>query len=238
MQRILRRLVVAVVVCGLMVPASVRVQAQAGEPAVAAKSGERTTPEANVEKKEVEKDEAAEYRHSPTVVKLGGMLGLSPDAAATAFTLLNLAVLVAGVGFLLARSLPKAFRKRNTEIQKHLVDARTATEEASARLSGVEARLAKLDEQIAAMKTQAEADAARDERRIKAGIEDEKSRIVAAAEQEIASAATAAQKQIQKYAAELAVEHAARKLVITAETDRLLVEGFAHKLGGTNGGQN
>jgi hypothetical protein len=36
-----------------------------------------------------------------------------------------------------------------------------------------------------------------------------------------------ARREIQKYAAELAIEQAARKLVVTAETDRLLVESFA-----------
>jgi F-type H+-transporting ATPase subunit b len=48
--------------------------------------------------------------------------------------------------------LPKTFRNRSTAIQKHLVDARTATEEATARLSSVEDRLSKLDDQIAAMR--------------------------------------------------------------------------------------
>ena len=101
------------------------------------------------------------------------------------------------------KSLPKAFRNRNTAIQKSLVDARTATEEATARLNSVEARLSKLDEQIAGMRAQAEADSARDEQRIKANIEEEKAKILAAAEQEIAAATTQAQRQIQQYAAEL-----------------------------------
>jgi len=122
-------------------------------------------------------------------------------------------------------------RNRSTAIQKHLVDARTATEEATARLSSVEDRLARLDDQIAAMRAQSEADSARDEQRILASVEDEKNKILAAAEAEIQSATTLARREIQKYAAELAVEQAARKLVVTAETDRLLVESFAHKLG-------
>jgi len=54
---------------------------------------------------------------------------------------------------------------------------------------------------------------------------------VAAAEAEIQSATIFARREIQKYAAELAIEQAARKLVVTAETDRLLVESFAHRLG-------
>ncbi len=49
-----------------------------------------------------------------------------------------------------------------------------------------------------------------------------------------------AQRGLQKYAAELAIEQAARKLVVTAETDRLLVQGFARRLAGddTTGGTN
>jgi F-type H+-transporting ATPase subunit b len=136
------------------------------------------------------------------------------------------------VGWLLIRMLPKTFRDRNSAIQKHLVDARTATEEANARLGSVEERLSKLDGQIAAMKAQAELDSAADEQRIKASVEDEKKKILAAAEQEISSATVQAQRQIQQYAAELAIEQAAKKLVVSAETDRLLVQGFARRLAG------
>jgi F-type H+-transporting ATPase subunit b len=81
------------------------------------------------------------------------------------------------------------------------------------------------------MKTQSEADSVRDEQRIKASVEDEKAKIVAAAEAEILSATTMARREIQKYAAELAIDQAARKLVVTADTDRLLVESFASRLG-------
>jgi F-type H+-transporting ATPase subunit b len=47
-----------------------------------------------------------------------------------------------------------------------------------------------------------------------------------------------ARREIQQFAAELAIEQAARKLVVTAETDRLLVESFARQLTGEPGGQN
>jgi len=175
--------------------------------------------------------ETDQYRLSAPVVKLGAMLGMKPETAANVFTIFNIFILVAGVAYGLLKVLPKAFRNRTTAIQKHLVDARTATEEATARLSSVEDRLSKLDEQIAAMRHQAEADSARDEQRILASVEEEKNKIVAAAEAEIQSATTSARRAIQKYAAELAIEQAARKLVVTAETDRLLVESFANKLG-------
>jgi F-type H+-transporting ATPase subunit b len=183
------------------------------------------------QKQEVVKDESDEYRHSPMVQKMGGMLGMKPEAAATAFTLLNLLILAVGVGYMLLKMLPKTFRGRSSAIQKDLVSARTATEEASARLGSVEARLAKLDDQIAAMRAEAETASKRDELRIKASVEDEKARIVAAAEAEILSATTIARREIQSYAAGLAIEHAARRLQVSAETDRLLIENFANRLG-------
>jgi F-type H+-transporting ATPase subunit b len=197
---------------------------------------EAQSPEAN--KKIADEDE--EYLHSASVRALGAKLGMNPEQAATAFTVANFIVLAVLVGWFLIKTLPKTFRKRNTAIQKHLVDARTATEEASARLNSVEERLSKLDDQIAAMRAQAEKDSAVEEQRIKASVEEEKQKILASAEQEIAAATALAQRQLQQHAAELAIEQAARKLVITAETDRLLVQDFARRLAGDGSkeGQN
>jgi F-type H+-transporting ATPase subunit b len=199
-------------------------------------SPEAQSPEKN--KQEVDQNDA--YLHSPSVRKLGAMVGLNAEQAATAFTVANFIVLAVLVGWFLLKTLPKTFRDRNTSIQKNLVDARTATEEASARLNSVEERLSKLDEQIAALRAQADKDSALDEQRIKTSIEEDKRKIIAAAEQEIAAATALAQRQIQQYAAELAIDQAARKLVITAETDRLLVQSFARRLTGddSKGGKN
>jgi F-type H+-transporting ATPase subunit b len=182
-------------------------------------------------------NETDAYRMSPAVTKLGAMVGMGPETAANVFTIFNIVVLFGAVIYGAAKALPKVFKTRSSAIQKHLVDARTATEEAQARLGSVEARLSKLDEQIAAMKVQAEADALREELRIKASVEEEQKKIVAAAEAEIHNATTLARREIQKYAAELAIDQAAKSLVVTAETDKLLVESFAARLGlDTHGG--
>ena len=220
----LRRLLLGTAGMMLLLPVCVPMRAQD-----AAAAQQPATNAAN--RKQTVLNETDQYRMSPAVVKLGAALGMKPETAANVFTIFNILILVAGVGYGLLKLLPKAFRKRSADIQKHLVDARTATEEATSRLSSVEERLAKLDEQIAAMRSHAEAESARDEERIKASVEDEKNKIVAAAEAEIQSATTLARREIQKYAAELAIEQAARKLVVSADTDRLLVESFAHKLG-------
>ena len=204
-------------------------------------AGRGTTPAAqSPDANEGVVDENDKYRKSAMVTKLGGMMGMSAGTAATAFEVLNFGVLAVWVVVFMGKALPKAFKERNSAIQKHLVDARVATEAASARMSGIEDRLALLDGQIAAMKAQSEKDSAADEARIKAAVEDEKAKILASAEQEIAAATLHAHRQLQQYAAELAIEQAAKKLVISAETDRLLVREFARRLGqdDSKGGQN
>ena len=203
--------------------------------------GAKSTPAAqSAEASKREEDQSEALKHSDMVQKLGGMMGMSTEAAATTFEVLNFAVLALAIGWFLVKALPKTFRLRTSSIKKELVDARTATEEASARLNSVEDRLSKLDGQIAEMKAQAEKDAIAEEQRMRAAVADEKVRILAAADQEIASASLAAQRTLQKYAAELAIEQATKKLVVSAETDRLLVQNFARRLVGddSNGGQN
>jgi F-type H+-transporting ATPase subunit b len=228
----IKRLLPALTMLAVLFSPVWHVKAQEATPA-SVDAGRHSTPESqSPEKNKQEADENDEYLHSPTVRALGAKVGLNAEQAATVFTVANFVVLAALVGWFLIKTLPKTFRSRNTAIQKHLVDARTATEEASARLNSVEDRLSKLDEQIAAMRAQSEKDAAADEQRIKAGVEDEKKKILAAAEQEIAAATTLARRQIQQYAAELAIDQAARKLVVTAETDRLLVQNFSRRLTG------
>jgi F-type H+-transporting ATPase subunit b len=215
-----------ILMAGLLMPVRPLFAQQAG--ADESKPVATETQDAN----KPEPDENDAYLHSDAVKAIGAKLGMTTEQAATAFLIVNFAVLALGVLWLVVKLLPKTLRDRNTAIQKNLVDARTATEEASSRLNSVEERLSKLDGQIAAMRAQAEKDSAADEQRIKASVEEEKQKILATAEQEIAAATSLAQRQIQKYAAELAIEQAARKLVVSAETDRLLVQGFARQLTG------
>ena len=223
----------------LSISAGVRLQAQASPQQVGPGVGEHSTPINTVpEKREQERDEDDEYRHSKAVQKLGSMVGMNADQAATAFEVLNFLVLAAGLGFLALKTLPKAFRERNSAIQRHLVDARSATEEASARLNAVEARLLKLDAEIAAMRAQVEAETARDEQKLRASVEEETAKILAKADTEIQAATASARRDLQRHAAELAIEHASKRLVVTAETDRLLIQGFAQQLLGEKGGPN
>lgn len=214
--------------------------AQQAKPARQSMSGEAGSPvqQAPVEA-EHEGDENDVYRHSATVRFIGRKLDMSPEKAATTFEFLNFFVLAALVLGFLVRALPKAFRTRSSGIQKQLVEARSITEQASARLSSVEDRLGKLDEQIAGMRQQFETDAAAEEQRMLASVEAEKAKILAAAEAEMQAATGEARRQLQRYAAELAIDQAAQRLVVSAETDRLLVQNFAKRLARASGeGEN
>jgi F-type H+-transporting ATPase subunit b len=228
----LKRLLPALAIVAMLFVSAPRERAFAQEPAVAAQAEAGATETKVPEKEKQEEDENDAYRHSATVKAIGAKLGLDAEQAATVFTVANFVVLALLVGWFLVKTLPKTFRSRSEAIQKHLVEARAASQEASTRLSGVEARLGKLDEQIAALRTQAEKDSLLDEQRIKASVEEEKQKILASAEQEITAAAANARRQIQQYAADLAIDQAAKKLVVSAETDRLLVQDFARRLTG------
>jgi F-type H+-transporting ATPase subunit b len=229
----------AAILALLLLGPSPRLHAFETTPAIAAQGGnEAGSATHETEKQEEHSDEEA-FRHSAAVKSLGAKFGLDAEQAATAFSVFNFIVLALFVGWFLLKALPKTFRNRNATLEKHLVEARAASAEATSRLGSVEARLGKLDEQIAAMRTQAEKDAQLEEQRMKSSVEEEKQKILAAAEQEIAAATAQARKQIQQYAAELAVDQAAKKLVVSAETDRALVQEFARRLGSDfEGGRN
>ena len=146
------------------------------------------------------------------------------------FEFLNFAILAGAILFALWKYLPKTFRARREGIQHRLVDARTATEQAQQRLAAIEQRLARLDEEIAAISKQAEKDSVEDEARIKASIEAERQRIVEAVSKEIAAAAAPPGRDLKRFAAGLAVDRAAQRLVLTEDDDRGLIEGVLGKL--------
>ena len=125
-----------------------------------------------------------------------------------------------------ARALPKAFRTRSVTLNQKLDEARKTTADANARLSAVEAQQSRLDEEIAKIRAQVEEESRQDGARIKAGIEEERARIVASAEQEISAAAAAARRSLRSFAADIAIEQAARQLVLTPETDRAVISEF------------
>jgi F-type H+-transporting ATPase subunit b len=234
------------VVAGLALAPS-RVVAQEHEastpaPATAGHSshaGEQTAQPVN-EKKEAEEEDHSKYLYTPLVASIGRALHLSVETTANIFLVINAAILFLAIGIPLAKFLPKVIRKRNISLSHSLEEARKTTADANTRLKAVEAQLSRLDEEIAKIRAQVEEDSKHDEARIKATIEEESARIVSAAEQEIGAAAAQARRGLRHYAADLAIEQAARQLVLTPETDRALIAEFISEAqdGAAAGGKN
>jgi F-type H+-transporting ATPase subunit b len=179
----------------------------------------------------------AEFKESASVRFLARIFGVKPQTAYWAFVILNFAI-VAGAIFLLSRMhLPTLFRNRTESIRKAMDEAQQASAEARLRLTDIEARLGKLDSEIAAMRSAAEKDAAAEEERIRAASEEDRKKIVESAEQEIAAAAKTARRDLTAYAADLAVSLAQKTISVDAPTDQSLVKSFAEKLGGGKGGR-
>ena len=194
---------------------------------------------ADVKKAEESEDETGAFRHSPVVQSIARILHLPVETTAKICEYLNFAVIAFSFIYVIFKFLPSFFRNRKAGIQKQLVDARSATEVAKERLDGVEQRLARLDQDIDAIRKQVEQDAAQDELRIKASLEEERVRIVESAGHEIEAAGAAAQRELKRFAAELAIDRATDRLSLTPETDRKLVHHFAQGLGdGKQGGRN
>jgi F-type H+-transporting ATPase subunit b len=160
------------------------------------------------------------------------------ETAARTFEIFNVGVVVLGIVIPLIRIMPRLLRKRTQKIQVDMESARKTTDDANRRLSAVEAKLASLDNEIAKFRSEVEDQITQDEQRDKATLEEERTRLVASAEAEINVAAAQAKRSLRHFAADLAIDQAAKQLVLTPETDRALIAQFVTETSrdGINGG--
>jgi F-type H+-transporting ATPase subunit b len=218
--------------------APLRAAAQDSAPAASSQSAAVATGTAKPEAAPSEEDQQTKaFRLEGPVVKwTARTFNLQPGTAANLFDFINFAIIVLGIGIPLFRFLPKFLRQRGEKVRADIESARKVTEDANSRLSAVEAKLSRLDEEIAKFRAEVEEEIGRDEARIKASLEEESSRIVAAAEQEIGAAAAQARRGLRCFAADLAVERAAKQMVLTPATDRALIAEFVGDV--NKGGRN
>jgi F-type H+-transporting ATPase subunit b len=178
-----------------------------------------------------EEEENAQFKYSPIVMKAANATGLSKEAVYWSFLVVNFVILALALKWIIKKALPNGFAPRTAEIQKSIEEARKASADASARLGEIESRLAKLDAEIAEVRSAAEADFSVEEQRIKAAAEQDAKSVIAAAEQEIAAATRSAQRELKSFVADLAVGLAEKKIKVDDVTDKALVRGFAAQLG-------
>jgi ATP synthase F0 subunit b len=185
-----------------------------------------------------EQDEEAAFKFSPAVQWISKITGLSLVAAYWACIALNFAIVAIAIALFLKSNLPAMFRGRTQEIQKGIEDARRSSEDARRRLREIESRLSQLSVEIGEMQKHAETESRAEEERILNSISEEKKKIVEAAEQEIGQASNVARRELQKYAADLAVSIAEKSIRVDPAEDKALVDDFVQQLGkqpGRNG---
>jgi F-type H+-transporting ATPase subunit b len=181
-------------------------------------------------------DETAEFKQSASVKAIARITGLSVSHAFLLSDLLNFAVIAVAIIWAGRKFLPGIFSARTAAIQKAMQDAQKASDEARRRLAEIESRLMKLDVEIGMMRNAAENDAAAEEARIQAAVEEDGRKIVESAQQEIAAAAKTARRELTAYAADLAVALAQKQIHVDAATDQRLVRNFAGELGSEGAG--
>jgi F-type H+-transporting ATPase subunit b len=189
------------------------------------------------EKLSQEEQNKAFLTGGPIVKWTARTLNTSVETASTIFQLFNFLVIVLLVAVPLARVFPKIFRKRSITLGQNLQAAREATEEANARLRAVEEKLAGLDGEIKKLQAQVEQESLEDEKRVKASLAEESARIVESAEQELGVAVAQAQRNLRHFAADLAIEQAARQMTLSPEADRALIAEFIGSVAKSDGGQ-
>jgi len=202
--------------------------APAAQPAAASTTNEASgAPTAKTDEAgKSEEEESNVYLHAPVVQSIARMIHLDVDTTAKIFEFINFAIIVLAIGIPLFRMLPKLLHKRSEKVSADIESARKVTEDANARLNAIEAKLAGLDGEIKVIRAQVEAESRQDMERIHASIAEESARIVAAAEQEIGASAAQARRSLRNFAADLAIDQAAKQLVLTPETDRALIAEF------------
>lgn len=153
----------------------------------------------------------------------------------------NFALLAGGLGYLIKKNAGPYFAKRSLEIRKGMVEAEAARQESDAKVAEVARRLAHLQDEIEAMRRNAELEAEAEAQRVRREAAAAMAKIREHLTEEIASAGKSARLELRRYSAELALNLAERKIAarLTPETQDRLVETFvatmAHAAAGTPG---
>jgi F0F1-type ATP synthase membrane subunit b/b' len=120
--------------------------------------------------------------------------------------IVNLAIYVGILVFILRKPMIAFFETRRSAILEDLNRAQLEKVEAQAKLAEVEARLAKLEDEQTEIRNSAMAEADAEAARMSARTDEEIRKIAEAAERDIDGALKAARADLQKFVAEKAVE--------------------------------
>lgn len=155
--------------------------------------------------------------------------GITPELV---FKWLNFALVFGAGGYFALPWLKKQFAGQREAIRAAIADARRAREESQARLREVEARLARLEQEVEGLRREAAENAVAEKLRIRETAQREAERILATARAEMDSVTRAARLELRAYAARLAVSLAEQQIRqrLTPQTHAALFQAFAGQL--------
>ncbi len=140
----------------------------------------------------------------------------------------NFVLLVIGLGYLIGKMAPPFFAGRTADIQKGLADAAATQKESDAKVAAIEARLKNLEGEISSIRSNAAAEMAAEEARVRKEGEEAIAKMKHHTTVEIEAATKQAQAELRQYAAKLALETAEGQLRgrLNSQVDAGLINGF------------
>lgn len=156
----------------------------------------------------------------------------APTEALMGWRWANFLVLAGFIGWLVKKNAGPYYAARSLKIKKDIIEAADFRQEAEARAAAVERRLAGLDADIAALRSESALEAKTESERLSRQTVAEIVKIEKHAEEQIAAAGNAARQELKRYSVELAIALARQKIAtrITPETQDALVRGFVRHL--------
>jgi F-type H+-transporting ATPase subunit b len=150
------------------------------------------------------------------------------------FKWINFAIVAALIVWVFAKKLPPVFRRNAENIGSAITKATAAKAEADRQLREAETKLANLQKEVAALREEAQREAAAEVERIRTATQTDEQTIAAAAKGEIEAAERAAHMELKELAARLAVDGAESLLVkqLTPAMQESLISGFVKTLEG------
>jgi len=144
----------------------------------------------------------------------------------------NLVIFIGILYYLLRKPTRKFFRQRIEEIRALLQRAAREKAEAAARLAEIDARLNRLDDELAEIRAQSEREAAAERARIEAAAREDAEKLRLMSQREIEAAKKAALVELRQFAAEKSVELAEQiiRRELTPEDDARLLQRIGEEI--------
>jgi F-type H+-transporting ATPase subunit b len=144
----------------------------------------------------------------------------------------NFAILVVGLGYLVAKTFPPMFKARNEEIQKGITEAQALKKDAEKRAADVEARMQTLGKEIDKLRAESKSEMQQESERIRQETAKQIARIESQAAQEIDSTVKLIRRDLKAYAAQLAIDLAEQRVrgKLDANTEGAVFDAFIQDL--------